>query len=595
MNSGIRLGTLGGVLLLATLFLGGVDSLRAEDDAETLRKLLEQQSARIQEQAKALEEQNRRLQEQAQMLEQQKQQMERINDLLNRVPNVTEGKSEDDALKKAIEATLEERDKKAKEKKEREDRERAEKEKAAAAEPVEVGKDRSMKVDWDEGQLTFRSADRAFKAHLGGFFQFDAGWFAVPESVQQQLRSPGLHQGSALRRMRLRSDGTCWEVVEWVLEMDFSRSSDLRKNSSSSDPDPNIYFNNVYVGLRDLPYLGTLRIGHQKEALGFYSATSGRHIPFMERPYIWDAYEDPYFFDNGITLSRTYCDDFLYTWLGLFQSNTRTGAFAISQTAQLAFDARVCVMPVYNEAEQHWINIGVAGSVRANPYDSETLLPTAQTTVAPLVRTGSAFQVPNLINTNDFYVQDGTQIFTVTYNQAWGPLTLGAQYEAQYFPNAFANGLPNAAGALPSGVRPLGNLYFDGCFFEVLCFLTRGDHHRINKTNPSYARVVPVESFYLFHDPCTGNCGRGLGAWEVGVRYDFVRAQFDGFSEEKDGKVQPERKGGHLHSLTLGLNWYLNANAKMMLNYGYTTGFFGTTERRNGDFHALGARCQFDF
>ena len=78
-------------------------------------------------------------------------------------------------------------------------------------------------------------------------------------------------------------------------------------------------FNNVFVGMHDIPFFGTIRVGHIKEELSFYSASSGRNIPFMERPSVWDAIEDPYLFSNGITISNTYLEDHVYSWVGLFQ------------------------------------------------------------------------------------------------------------------------------------------------------------------------------------------------------------------------------------------------------------------------------------
>ena len=122
----------------------------------------------------------------------------------------------------------------------------------------------------------------------------------------------------------------------------------------------------------------------------------------MERPLVWDALEDPYLFSNGITLSRNYMDDMLYSWVGFFQTNTRTGAFNVSNTATLAFDARLCVMPIYDEDNNHWLNLGAAGSIRANPNEVGTTLPAVQTNVQPGVRAGSSFQVPNIIRTPTF-------------------------------------------------------------------------------------------------------------------------------------------------------------------------------------------------
>jgi phosphate-selective porin OprO/OprP len=579
-------------LALGSLLIGAPRAARAGDDTKELRRLVEAQQQQLQEQARAIQQQSRQLQEQARVLEQQSQQLERLKATLGISTNTREGSSTGETpVKKIVADYLEDRDRKAKEKKEREDRDKAAKAKAEAEEPKEVGQDLALKTSWNNG-FRAETADKAFQFHVGGLFDFDVGWYSVPDNVQNHLAPPGLEQGSDFRRARLRTDGTAWEVLEWVFEVDLSRASDLRK--PRDQPDTNVNFTSDYLGFRNLPVIGTLRVGHLKETLSFIGATSASSLTIMERPLIFDAIEDDNFYDNGITISRTYWDKRLYSWLGLFQTNTRAGAFGIDVTAKLAFDARFCVMPIYDVDHQHWMNLGIAGTTRANPTDSTSGLPFDQTTVYPLIRTGSSFQVPSLIDTGQYYSKDGTQVISVCYNHAWGPLTLGAQYEGQYTGKAYSGGLPTASGALPPGVRRLGNLYFDGYFVEVLCFLTRGDHRPVDPENPGYARVKPVENFYIFRDPCTGACGHGLGAWEVGLRYDRVNIQ--------DGVVPIVGRGGELDAFTLGLNWYLNPNARVMVNYVYMTGLFGNSGSTvpvkgltDGAFHALGMRFHFDF
>lgn len=306
----------------------------------------------------------------------------------------------------------------------------------------------------------------------------------------------------------------------------------------------------------------------------------------MERPAVWDAIEDPYLFDNGVTISNTYLEDHIYSWVGLFQTNTRTGAFAASNSAELAFDVRLCIMPFYDEENNHWMNLGSTGSIRANPQDllgPNNGKPVVNTTVAPQVRAGSSFQVPNLINTGAIFTTAGTQLYTLCFNYANGPFSMGAQYDGQFINNSFIGGLPDSNGNLPNGVKPIGNLYFDGYSIEMLCFLTNGDHRGINKMDPMYSQVIPVKNFSFGH----GKGEQGSGAWEIGTKFDFVKSQFN-VPDEKP-------RGGYLSSLTLGLNWYLNPNALVMTNYVYTTGFFGENGPANAAFHSFGSRFQFTF
>lgn len=433
--------------------------------------------------------------------------------------------------------------------------------------------------------FTLRSEDDTFVTRFGGLFQFDIGFYSVDPYVQNLLGPPTLQQGSDFRRARIHADGIAHNIVEWMFEMDFSKAADLNKNRLTST-EPDVSFQNMYVGLRGLPWIGTVRIGHIKEELSFYSASSGKNLPFMERPNSWDAFENPYLYDNGITISRTYLDDRLYSWMGLFQTNTRTDALGVNGTGELAFDVRLCAFPIYDEPSNHWLNVGATGSVRGNPNELDTSLPVGQATVQPQVRAGSSNQVPNLINTGAIYTTAGTQLYTLCLNYANGPFSLGAQYDAQMFNNSYMGGLPGSPANLnaPGNVKPLGNLYFDGFSVEALCFLTHGDHRGVNKMAPSFLQVIPVENLSFG----SGGGLRGKGAWEVGLKYDFVRSQF----QVPDS---PNQVGGYLGSTTLGINWYLNPSALIMANYVYTTGFFGQNGPDDAAFHSFGSRIQFNF
>lgn len=556
----------GGVLAVILL---GTSLARAGDEKEDLRQLIEMQS-------RALEQMNRQLQEQAKTLEQQSQEIERLKSSLSSIPPAPTTPAGESAVKKIVSDYLDDQEKKKQEAK------------AAKEECKETGKDLTLKTSWNNGFVA-QTEDKKFRIHLGGLFDFDSGWYSASPTVENVLLPPGLRQGSDLRRARFTTEGTCWELMDWKLDIDFSRASDDRKFSDA--PNASVNLLDVWVGFHDLPYLGTVRFGHQKETISFSNATSASNTPFMERSLPFDALEDGFNRGNGVTASRTYCDELLYSWLGLFQTDTRKQAFHIDKTAKLALDGRVCIVPFNREDEHEWLNIGIAGSLRANPSESDSTLgltlPFDRTTVVPLIRTGSSFQIPNLIDTGNYFSNDGTQVFCLCYNQVCGPLTLSATYDAQYTANAYAGALPRANGMVPVGIFPLGNLYFDGYSFELLCFLTHGDSRPLDLKTHGYGRIRPVENFFVFRDPCTGVYGHGLGAWEIGLRYDHINV--------KNGELLALSKGGELDAITFGLNWYWNPNAKMMLNYVYTTGLFGNATLVESAFHSLGMRVHYDF
>src|SRR5262249_26207363 len=155
-------------------------------------------------------------------------------------------------------------------------------------------------LTWTDG-LIAETADKDFRVHVGGRFDFDSGWYSVPTNVQNSLNTP-LLDGTDLRRFRFRADGTLWEQMDFSLEADFSSAADFKEFHST--PQTNIFITTAWIALHDLPWIDTVRIGHQKEYLTFSNGSSANFVPFMERPYIFDAYEDNFSWASGISMNR---------------------------------------------------------------------------------------------------------------------------------------------------------------------------------------------------------------------------------------------------------------------------------------------------
>jgi phosphate-selective porin OprO/OprP len=140
----------------------------------------------------------------------------------------------------------------------------------------------------------------------------------------------------------------------------------------------------------------------------------------------------------------------------------------------------------------------------------------------------------------------------------FGPLTLAAEYGRIWLD------------------RPLfGDRSFDGYYFYATYFLT-GETRAFE--NGNFARLKPRQTL-----------GRdGAGAFELTFRYDRI-----------DLSTTPvaARAGNEADSLTLGLNWYFNPYAKLLLNWvrfsGENTPLDPVGTRTAGD--AVGARLHLDF
>jgi phosphate-selective porin OprO/OprP len=489
--------------------------------------------------------------------------------------------------------------------------------KEAVAEPecnerrYEVGKNLEFKASWKDG-LWFETLDKAFTFHLGGRIDFDTTWYTAPHSVQNSIGTfnnyldpnTGLQDGWDIRRFRLRADGTMWEQFDYRVEVDFAGALDLRRRTlgispappatgtiADVEPSPAVRMTDVYMEYRDMPYLGTLRVGHQREILTFANGSSDNFQPFMERPLIFTAFNNDFQFDNGIVLYRNYLCNRLYSWVGVFRPNDitsnddRDGGFSVGN-GKYAYDARVTALPVWMDNGREWLLLGAAYSFRELPFNQTRFRATPEVQSA----TGT-FQVPNIINTGTILSGHGEQIFNLEAASAWGPLTLTAEWSAANLTDSFTStasltlppGPVTPARLTALGLTPRGTYFAQGFYVEALYFLT-GESRPLRLNQPAYERVPVEEKAFWVRGP-HGNIF-GTGAWEVGVRYDYIDLSNHGIN------------GGFAHALTLGANWYLNPNMKLQFNYIWMNRNFEPTDfagRQEGDFEGFGVRYHVDF
>jgi phosphate-selective porin len=458
-----------------------------------------------------------------------------------------------------------------------------------------------MNGTWSNG-LTFESEDKNFRMMVGGVTQFDMGWYGVDPLLRQSVGrfnnlvdpNQSLQDGMNFRRARLRMGGLAYDQIEFYAQYEFANSLDLRQRTlgipnpagvanplaTNFDPADGIAFNEVYVGLVKLPVVGNVRVGRHRESLNFVTATADNYQIWMERGAMFEAFNGNNNFSNGITVSRTYLDERVYTLFGLFmQNNNNTRQISTVGDGDYVYDGRLTWLAVDDQEEKLWVHFGADYSYR-NLYQNNVRL-----RVRPDVRVGTSFQVQSIIDTGNMFSPDALQIFNLEYASAWGPWTFAAEASAAYLTNAYTGGLPRPNGTLPSGVVARGTYTASGAYVELMRFLTN-DHRGYVKERPGYARVVPTRRFKFKTDDA-GVTAFDIGAWEVGVRYDYANLSHGGID------------GGEFNGITGAVNWYLTSNARVQWNLSWVRRTFATQApavgRTDGDFTALGVRFNVDF
>ena len=205
--------------------------------------------------------------------------------------------------------------------------------------PAPDGND--MRVYWNEG-LRLDSNNGAFKLKIGGRIQNDWGFFGEGDDIQSSIGDS--MDGTEFRRARFFVGGTIYENFEFKAQYDFE--------------DGVADWKDVWMSAKNVPYLGTLKVGHFKEPFGLEQLTSSKDISFMERSTA-DTFVPSR--NTGIAFSNSATNKRLAYSAGLFRE---TGAFGESQSdsGSMNVTGRISGVPLWNEDGDHYLHLGAGKS-----------------------------------------------------------------------------------------------------------------------------------------------------------------------------------------------------------------------------------------
>lgn len=374
--------------------------------------------------------------------------------------------SDDEQLENIVRKVLKEEAAK-KEKAEKEAKEKAE------AEGHVVGSDLGMTASWNNG-LEVATKNKDFRVHVGGRYQFDTGWFIAPNNVQSNINTP-YHDGVDFRRARFRIDGTMYETVEWAAEFDFMNAI-LVRNQPVSGTAPGFTESAVtaptdlWVQTKEVPIFGTIRLGNQKEQIGFEHIVSSRFQPFMERSYNQDTFYGGTFngFSPGIQFFRNYGSDNQGVLSGgLFKPVNSVFAYSVGDH-DFSVVGRATRLLWYENDGANLLHLGVSGR-QATAVENQGVPARFQVfRTRDAIRAGLAQDWPTPASITLF--GDDEQTVNGELAMVHGSWTVQGEY--------LVNGLQDARS---SAAAPLGTTaVYHGGYIQVLKFLT-GEHDHYDK------------------------------------------------------------------------------------------------------------------
>jgi len=479
--------------------------------------------------------------------------------------------------------------------------------------PYEVGSDKKTTTSWADG-FQAQSANKDFRVKVGGRTQVDAVSFTAAPGPNQLPNQGGLDPELAdtvdLRRARFRIEGRMYELYDWACEYDFVNQINVNNEvfPTERDSGPLTAVTDLWLQLRELPVLGTLRVGNQKDPYGYEHLTSSRWLNFMERSFAQDAFEGP--FNNGflpgIQVFNNNEEGNLAWQVGEFKNVTNPFGFSNSTGGSMTV-GRFVWLPVFEDEGRKLLHLAISGRTmeprrQYTRFDPVTGLPIGEPIIATRFRSRGSIRNGPPGPLNSIYADSG--LLQATWQNMIGLEFVGNNgpwsFQSEYFGSWLYNARTTSAGPyVTNGFQPppgtnVGTVYYQSGYAEVLYFLT-GESRTYSRVEYRFDRPVPHNNFYALRGGASrGRGGFSEGAWQVGVRYNYLCLN--------DGEVN----GGVLNGCTLGLNWLLNPNARVYFNYDFTyrdfistpwkkDGTAGTAYDGSGWIHGFGTRLAFDF
>jgi phosphate-selective porin OprO/OprP len=388
----------------------------------------------------------------------------------------------------------------------------------------------TFRAYWKDS-LRFETQDKEFQIRFFGRINNDWTWQSADEPTENAIRN-GLGQDSAFvdgtefRRARLGISGEIYERTIFKAEWDWAGGDST--------------FRDVYAGVKKIPYIGQLTVGHQREPFGLEELASGNDTTFLERSPVFAPSRN-----TGVEIRNTAFEERIQWQAAVHRETDDFGDSSdgvntvTSDDGEYQLTGRITGLPCYEEQGRKLLHLGLAAS-RRSPHENRQRYrerpPVHQTTrfIDTGFRDRFGFDV----------IYDKIYLFGTEGLLIYGPFSLQAEWSLAHNDrkNRENFNLPFNAG------EPDDDVDFRAWYLYT-SYVVTGENRVYKTAEGTFSSITPEDNFW---DKKTG---WGLGAWEMALRYSDI--------DLEDASVI----GGEMDDITLGFNWYLNKNSRVMFNY----------------------------
>jgi phosphate-selective porin OprO/OprP len=431
------------------------------------------------------------------------------------------------------------------------------------------------------GKPAFATADGRFTANIRAIVMFDAAKYFQKDNLPPQVTNRDLNDGTNFRRARFGIDGRLFKDFDYALIYEFG--------GSGAEDAGHIQEAWVqYTGWK--PF--RLKVGAFEPNIGLQAAVSTSQMIMMERPAPAEVARNVAAGDSRSAIQLTANgvwgdgDSGIATrWFasGALTGNTvstvnSTGGFATQPLdEQTGIIGRFALAPF--DSTNWQAHFAINGQYVSQPND-------AGVAVTP--------RYPIQLRDRPELRVDGTRLVDTGGIDARHASVIGGEFgitshqfmlESEYFEYMIDRRITTAA--TPA------NPHFHGWYVQGAWVLT-GENRPYN---PAEGRFDAPKLNYNFN-PSAGT----WGAFELAARYDELDLNFHDCGAGHAVPAFPATcfdavRGGDQKITTLGLNWYLNPDIRIMVDYLHVdVNRFNAAGLQVGQqYDALGARAQFTF
>lgn len=443
---------------------------------------------------------------------------------------------------------------------------------------------RANDVQWiyDNGRPTIRSGDGRFELAIRGRFHFDAGVYSqdpsnnVPFSVGgENVRDLGA--GSFFRRTQFGVEGKVFRDFDYEFRYNFGGSENETAGS----------INIMRVAYNVTPFF-RINVGAIQPTFTLDDSTSSNDITFLERASVINAFLGEFGGSDGrkgieMTYLQTGTSPGNEWMVNVAYTTSVVGPEATRSTADDRDHllVRAAWRPYANDLWDVHVGANYATILGMGQVDQTALGPTAARNVRFRDRPELRVAGERLVDTGNIAAEGGN---------VWG-IEAGLRYQQFYLAGEYFKWSVDRDRACAGCNTVAPDPEFSGWYVQATWMLTSGinevtggatEFKRYGTQGASNSRMQfgaprPASPFSL---------GGTWGGWELAARYSSLDLDFNvnplglpmapasgtAGVENVNYMGAPianagEIRGGKQDIITLGLNWYLNRNVRVMFQY----------------------------